>query len=407
MYYSSPPATAKCLDATRSYIAQQADFRATERATGSPPSANLPNITECVSQEVYVSPPPIRAPVSVASNLTASGTQNSTTTAHDSGSVSHRFATALGHRLRTIGKDDVAQDLERRLKDVETVHELTNEELATFAEEIAPVSGPLTRSSNSSSSSSSSRANWRKNRTNAEKEADLVSATTIWEATQAMNQCNEGCGGTVTCAGRKEGKATFEAIQKVRACMKALEPGARRDAMKAPLSAAPDQGKVPVHVQDADFSADLCTSCFGSVYGVPKSTVYTWRADAREGKRAGSGERTIRDRVEGMKALFVNMFLTFFVATFGTAQKSLQNCDEMHPDSVYKETPEVMLMDRYSASTLLEEYMLWRDMTNDEAPLVSDTYISILWKARLASEVPFPILVRMQPPLPDVCVCSN
>jgi hypothetical protein len=150
-----------------------------------------------------------------------------------------------------------------------------------------------------------------------------------------------------------------------------------------------------VHVQDVDFTAELCTNCLGNVYGVPKSTLYKWRSDARDGQHAGSGGRAIRDRVEGWKTVAVNMFVTFFISSFGTPQKALQNCEEMHPDSAYADTPEMMLMDRYSGPVLLEEYMMWRDLQCQEAPIVSETHISILWNKRLASENPFPILVRV------------
>ena len=154
LYESPPPKSIPCEHVTQYYV--------------SPPPNSIPHDS---SQE-YASPTPqsrLDERDAIPNGFEGLPTQHSTNLNRPS-SFSSRIGFILHDRLKEQAKNDVAEDLSRRLEADGTYHELSEVELAAYALQADSNSRehPSMRSSNASSSSG-----WKKNRTNKEKDEDL------------------------------------------------------------------------------------------------------------------------------------------------------------------------------------------------------------------------------------------
>jgi hypothetical protein len=324
-------------------------------------------------------------------------TQNSTNVNRPP-SFSSRFGTLLHEHLLEQGKNEIAEDLSGRLEEEGTYHELTHNELAAYAQHVDCKSGehPSMRSSISSSSSA-----WKKNRTNKDKDEALVTPENVWSATQQINACKEGCASSIHVKGVKIGQATFERVNSLRADFVKLPD--RKDAICSMFQYTPDP-PFDVRFESQNLQAEMCAACVSSLFGLPSSTFYRWRNDAKAGVCPG-GE-VLRDNCkQGTKQFFVDLFISTFIKNFGTPEKALKGAHEIALASAYSNIPGLVLMDRYPSDVLVSEWVAWRVMWGDEAPTVSASMIEKSWKARILATEPFPVAVRV---LETLCIyyCS-
>lgn len=301
-------------------------------------------------------------------------------------SFSSRIGSAFQKRLKEQGKNEVAEDLLKRLEAEGTYHELTQAELTAYGlqADCGSREVPSVRSSIASSSG------WKKNRTNEEKDLELVDPRNVWLGTLAIRKCREECATSIQVKGEKIADVHFELVLNVREDF--LKVTDRKDAITTMFQYTLDP-PYDVRFESQHLQARLCANCVSSLFGTPGSTFYKWRNDAIAGVRPG-GE-ALRECKNGNKSFFVDLFITIFIKHFGTPQKASQGAREVALASAYADMPGLVLIDKYPYDVLHSEWVAWREEWGDEAPEVSSSTIEKAWRARLKAILPFPIAVRL------------
>jgi hypothetical protein len=243
----------------------------------------------------------------------------------------------------------------------------------------------------SSIASSSSSSGWRKNRTNEEKDLDVIDPRDVWAGTQQISKCREECARSIQVKGEKIAEAHFELINSVRADLFLKVPD-RKDAITTMFQYTVD-APYDVIFESQHLQAQLCAGCVSSLFGVPVSTFYRWRNEAKLGVRPG--REALRECKNGNKSFFVDMFITIFIKNFGTPHKALQGTHEVALTSTYSDVPGLVLIDKYPSDVLHSEWVAWREEWGDEAPEVCISTIEKAWRAHLKAILTYPIAVRV------------
>ena len=148
-----------------------------------------------------------------------------------------------------------------------------------------------------------------------------------------------------------------------------------------------------VRFESQHLQAQMCGNCVSSLFGVPTSTFYRWRDQAKAGVRPGGV--TEYECAQRNKSFFVDMFIRIFLKNFGTPQKALEGAHEVALKSAYSDVPGLVLIDKYPFEVLHSEWVAWREEWGDEAPEVCISTIEKAWRARLKGDQPFPIAVSV------------
>ena len=235
-----------------------------------------------------------------------------------------------------------------------------------------------------------SKTGWKKNRTDAEKKADMVDPRFISPAVDKINNCENNCGKTFIVSQVKTRELEFNDVMRMRKDFVNLT----NVEMKAKVTKLFEaSAEPPFHLEDEGVTARLCTNCVALYYDRPLSTLNHWRVQCHAGEVSG-GQQVRQTRDEGIKTTQVRNYISWFIGHFGTLQKAHEY--ELPGTSVYSDSPEMYLVDKYSTAELYSKFMCWVDQIYGEGIIsVSDRWVKKQWDARLATDEPCSVRVRL------------